>query len=398
MFPNRITRLAVLAVALSVATVGAYRVARARAAGALPPAPAPQAVTNGVLFTDKQVSQSQASWGDTLFYTITVTNTSVSNPLSILVTDTVPATLVTQPASLWASQGAFTNTAGVLTWSGSLTPTGLLTLGFQATVAAVNTTITNQAVINAGADGIVFSPIAQTAVGLAHVYMPTVARPPAGLFGHITQNGSPAPFVPLLLRFFNGSAWSTAATGSTDGNGDYKFSPSALQAGQSYYVLFTNSSNTSQLYRWGTRVLTAYQPGDSAPMGDCDIADIVMTSPAPGQRVGLPYTFRWSQRSSALTDSYEFDLFDLSAANPFFYTNPPLGYVGAYNLQHLPSGFGTNKNYGWDMWLYSPDGGYGISYYYYYVSFSNTGSAQPETASPRQGRTADLPAALLDPK
>jgi hypothetical protein len=67
---------------------------------------------------------------------------------------------------------------------------------------------------------------------------------------------------------------------------------------------------------------------------------------------------------------------------PYFFTDPPLGYVGSYTLNSLPPGFTTGYPYVWDMWVYSPDGGYGISYWAYYVTFSTTGLEVKATERP----------------
>ncbi len=395
---NRIGQVSLLASVLILLAAGAPLAVPAQAAGSQPPAQAPNAVSNGVLFTDKQVSQAQARWGDTLFYTITLTNTFGVSPLPILMTDTVPAALVTQPNTLWASQGALTDTAGVLTWSGSITPSGVISLGFQAKVAAVNTTITNVAVVDAGVDGIVLSPVVQTVVGPAMLYLPVVARPPAGIFGRVMEHGSPAPNVPLGLWFYNGSAWSMKASLSTGADGSYLFSPPALLSGQKYGVLFANENDSSRLYVWSTRQLTAYKPGDSVSMGDFDVANIELKSPASGATVALPYTFQWAVRSATPTDSYEFNLVEPNTGEPWFWTDPPLGYTGSYILSKLPAGFSTGTTYIWYMWVYDTNGGYGISYWSYYVRFSNAGVALPSTPNLDRVRTADLPGQPIEGK
>ncbi|MGB4868478.1 MAG: hypothetical protein WBP47_00450, partial [Candidatus Promineifilaceae bacterium] len=92
-----------------------------------------------------------------------------------------------------------------------------------------------------------------------------------------------------------------------------------------------------------------------------------------------PYTFHWTPRPASTTDSYEFNLFDYDDNDPYFYTDPPLGYVGAFTLLSLPPGFAPGVYYVWDIWVYCPDGGYGISYWSYYVRFSTTGMISAET-------------------
>ena len=73
------------------------------------------------------------------------------------------------------------------------------------------------------------------------------------------------------------------------------------------------------------------------------------------------------------SDTYELDA-DPTDLDPWFYTKPHLGYIGSYRLGSLPTGFSLNYEYAWEIWAYSPDGGYGISYEARVVKFSNTGS------------------------
>jgi hypothetical protein len=182
--------------------------------------------------------------------------------------------------------------------------------------------------------------------------------------------------VSLALRFYNGSSWSTYTTTTTGADGSYSFTgvPS-LGSGQRYYVRYQNPGGTytGRLWFWGTRRLDSYTAGTNVAIGDFDIADIPMVSPAHGATVTLPYTFQWTRRSATPSDSYEFDLFDPSDGSPYWWTDPTLGYVGSYTLNSLPSGFSPSTQYGWDVWVYSPDGGSGESYYYRTVTFSNAG-------------------------
>jgi uncharacterized repeat protein (TIGR01451 family) len=378
---------------LVASVAGAPRPTTAQAAHTQSPAGPPAVVAN------KTVSQAQAHWGDTLTYNITLTNTSVVSPATTVLTDTLPLSLVFQTGSLSASQGVFTQTAQVIGWSGVITTSGVVTLSFQAKVIQPGTTINNQAAFWSDL-GSGQTPIASTTVGAVRLFLPLVSYtlPPAGIYGHVTLNGSPAAGVPLQLRFFDGANWSTAASLSTAGDGSYLFQPAALGPGQDYYVRFTNPNTTTdngQLFRWGTREITAYQFNASVPIGDFDIANIELNSPAPGAAVGLPVNFQWTRRPATPGDSYEFDLFSVTSNAPSFFTNPPLGYVGNYLLASLPGGFGTGTRYGWSLVAYSPDGGYGIAYWYYTVTFTNALSGLPTTASVRAGRAADLPAAQL---
>ncbi|HSQ18140.1 MAG TPA: VCBS domain-containing protein [Anaerolineales bacterium] len=205
--------------------------------------------------------------------------------------------------------------------------------------------------------------------GLERSYMPIMVAPP-DLYGFVTENGNPVAGVPIVLRFYDGASWSTLATSWTDAHGQYVFNNLAsLTAGQVYYARYTNETNPVRLYTWMTREVTSFTGSSSMNIGNFDIANIELLAPAPGAEVPLSCTFRWDARLASLGDSYEFNLFDPTDGVPYFYTAPPLGYVDSYTLYNLPSGFAFETDYVWDMWVYSPDGGTGISYWAYYVSF-----------------------------
>jgi M6 family metalloprotease-like protein len=213
------------------------------------------------------------------------------------------------------------------------------------------------------------------------LFLPFIAKvysPPKGIYGRITQSGAPVAGVSLDLRFYNGSSWSTYATTSSSSDGRFAFTNApSLANGQGYYVRYQNPGGTyaGRLWFWSTRVLTSYSAGSAVAIGDFDIADIPMVSPSHGATITLPYTFQWTRRPATPSDSYEFDLFDPADYNPYWWTNPSLGYVGSYTLNSLPAGFNPATQYGWDVWVYSPDGGMGGSYYYRSVTFSNAGLA-----------------------
>jgi hypothetical protein len=193
-------------------------------------------------------------------------------------------------------------------------------------------------------------------------YLPLVSRVLKGISGHVTENGQSAAGVPLELRFFDGATWSSLATQTTNADGDFIFAGApTLKPGQIYYVGYYNEDDLKRLWRWETRELITYTAGSQVEIGNFDIADITMLSPAPGATVRLPYTFVWEVRPATPSDSYEFNLYDSQDNNPYFYTDPALGYVDYYTLASLPQGFATGTTYSWEMWVYSPDGGHGIS-------------------------------------
>lgn len=214
---------------------------------------------------------------------------------------------------------------------------------------------------------------------ITQIFLPLVqkAKPRLGINGTVTENGAPATGVSLDLRFYNGSYWSTLAITTTDADGDYFFTDiPSLGSGQRYYVRYQNTStggNPNRLWTWHTQSLTAYTAGSNVAIGNFDLANITLISPADNATVNVPHTFQWTPRTASPTDIYEFDLYDPYDFNPGFY--PIVGYVGSYTLNSLPPGFGAGPLYVWEVWVYSPDGGFGISYETRVVFFSNTGLA-----------------------
>lgn len=215
------------------------------------------------------------------------------------------------------------------------------------------------------------------------VFLPLIGRSCGGICGRVTYNGSSAVGILLTLRFYNGSSWSTFATTNTASDGSYVFyGVPSLGANQRYYVRYLNNASSVFLSFWQTTRLTSYTAGTSVSIGDFDITNIQLLSPSPGAGVWLPYIFQWTPRPATPSDSYEFNLY-YQSGNPWWWT-PHLGYVGAYTLNSLPPGFTPNTLYRWYAAVYSPDGGYGESFYYRNVSFWNTGS--PGAASSRESQ------------
>jgi hypothetical protein len=213
----------------------------------------------------------------------------------------------------------------------------------------------------------------------------------------VTKNGESAIGVPLSLRFYNGSAWSTLEETTSGESGFYSFPDApSLGANQRYYVRFINNASTpipGCLWFWGTKTLTTYYSGGEVNIGTFDIADIALVSPEHGWAGSLPVQFNWTPRPSTTTDSYEFDLYDANnSSGPSWYTNPPLGYVSTYRLSALPANFEFNVPYAWEVWVYAPDGSYGVSYQTNRITFAATGSgaAQPSLdQAPQLGRSVE---------
>jgi DNA-binding beta-propeller fold protein YncE len=191
-----------------------------------------------------------------------------------------------------------------------------------------------------------------------------------GICGKVTHNGPGIAYQSLDLRFFDGAKWSTVANTFSDGTGYYKFTgvPS-LQPGQVYYVLYLNKHwENGKLWVWATPDISSYISGEARPLADFDILDIELVAPADRATVSLPYQFQWKTRPATPTDMYEFNLYDYTDEDPYFYS-PLLGYQGSYTLHSLPPGFVPGVYYGWDVWAYSPEGGFGVSFWTREVAF-----------------------------
>jgi hypothetical protein len=227
------------------------------------------------------------------------------------------------------------------------------------------------------------------AISNTYRYLPLIMNRndlPAGIYGRVLFNGTPIAGVSLDLRLFNGAAWSTWTTTTTSASGTYGFGGiPALTNTQEYYVRFQNtvSGNTNYLWNWSAPYLTTYTTNTRVTLADFDVTNIALIAPAPYVTLTLPSTFQWARRSAAVTDSYTFELFDLPRRALSWATVPARGYADSYTLTARPSGFSTGMQYGWNVIVTSPDGGFGQSYYYYPVSFAAGSPLPPELAPTR---------------
>jgi len=326
-----------------------------------------------ILSTNKQVSTAQARFGDTLAYTITITPTMVIPAPYLTLTDTLPIAVSLDPDSLWASEGEIAHTGNVVTWTGNSTPDLPINVGFLADVIAGKTIAYNTAFVEAGLPCLFRSPTTATLIEPLRGFLPTIIKKLPRLYGTVTENGAPASGIILYLRFFDGTHWFTMTSDTTDSDGSYSFTNiPGLFPGQYYYVQFPEQGwNPNWLWTWHTRVIGANTPGGEIHIGDFDIANVGLVSPANNSVVSLPTSFQWTPRGATPSDSYEFDLYDPYDGVPYFYTQPTLGYVGSYTLTNRPPGFNIGVWYSWEIWIYSPDGGYGISFESRAVSFTS---------------------------
>lgn len=130
----------------------------------------------GQVSFSQEVSSLHARYGDILTYTLILTNTGAISPVNVLITDTLASTLAYMPASLWTSTGDAQYSAGVITWTDTLTPGATAAIHFQTRVAGANTTIINQPVIDEGNSTVYDGPLVSTAVAPVQAFLPLVAN------------------------------------------------------------------------------------------------------------------------------------------------------------------------------------------------------------------------------
>jgi CSLREA domain-containing protein len=200
------------------------------------------------------------------------------------------------------------------------------------------------------------------------VYLPLVRnnRPSSGIYGYVTDNGAPAVGVTLDLERLTGSTLTTVQTTTTQADGSFAFTMApSLGSGQRYGVGYWGTVPTRLGY-WTTKQIDTYTAGSIVHIGDFDIANVTLIAPSNGVSVTLPYTFQWTPRPIAPSDTYEFFM-------PGDNTNYGATPLGQFTLTTLPAGFAIGQSYYWGVYVYQPDGGYGISYEGRQVSFNNTG-------------------------
>jgi hypothetical protein len=213
-----------------------------------------------------------------------------------------------------------------------------------------------------------------------YTYLPVVIKEESSqrvLTGRITEQGTPVYGTEVWLRYHDGSSWSTYATTTTNANGEYQFDTlPPLSGDQRYYVRWPNSYGIVYwLSSWICWEISATTVDPSYFRCDFDIDGIDLLTPASASTVAIPRVFTWSQRAIT-SESYQWHVADPSDNAPWAWTDR-LGYVGGINLTGLSGGFTTNTWYGWWIRVYGSNG-FGTSFYYNWVSFTNLGSA-PES-------------------
>ncbi len=156
---------------------------------------------------------------------------------------------------------------------------------------------------------------AQTGVAAHSLYLSALFKAAGqhGIYGTVTDGGSPAKFLLLDLIIHDGETWWVRAQTKTDFSGRYAFTHApALNPGEGYFVRFLNGENPHRLRLWETRMLTEYTAGSDVDLGFMDVQAIEQISPVPVEIVNLPETFFWEMRPETPGASYEFELADLN--------------------------------------------------------------------------------------
>jgi hypothetical protein len=184
-----------------------------------------------------------------------------------------------------------------------------------------------------------------------------------GIYGTVTEGGSPAKFLSLYLLIHDGQSWRLRQQARTDFSGNYAFTRlPTLAPGEGYFVRYLNGDNPDRLRIWETRTLTTYAAGEAVDLGSFDIQTVKQVNPAAGETVRLPVTFTWEMRPDTPGASYEFELANLDPENEWsFYAD--VGAADQFTLESLPLNFFFDQMYYWCVWIHTPDGGKGASFY-----------------------------------
>ena len=184
----------------------------------------------------------------------------------------------------------------------------------------------------------------------------------SGIYGKVTYKGASAAGVTLALRHWDGSSYTTQSSTTTDSDGRYKFTDApSLPTGHSYYVRYSNGSNSNYVSGWYNPDINSYSAGDSVAGGDFDIANVALLSPTNGYSSTLPITFQWAMRGIS-GDTYRWVMFDLSTNGGWI--TGDLGAVDKFTITALPSDANYGQQYGWYVAVYMGANSYGQSYYY----------------------------------
>ena len=144
--------------------------------------------------SEKMAVTPYADPGEVVTYTLHLRNSGNASPEMLWLTDTVPAGLAYRAGSLAASSGTASDSASpVLIWQGTMGTAGVVTITYEAVVAATEGSITNEAqvtgermaLLTLSDDLFVPRPVLTTTSG--NFFMP--GTQPAGLDDQIAASG-----------------------------------------------------------------------------------------------------------------------------------------------------------------------------------------------------------------
>ena len=191
------------------------------------------------------------------------------------------------------------------------------------------------------------------------IYLPLVIKPPVGIYGKVTANGGPA--AGIVLALWHDMEPITETMTLSDGSYAFNDAPS-LNVGESYSAVYMNTITPEFLNFYRTPKLNSYAASTNVHLSDFDIGDINLISPEDYGIETAPFEFSWNVRPEMTTDSYKLVIHNDTGFD-IIYSSELLGYVGAYSINDIsevPMVF--DVKYLWEVWVYSPDGGTGITY------------------------------------
>lgn len=172
------------------------------------------------------------------------------------------------------------------------------------------------------------------------IYFPVVYNAPTGLYGFVTENGSPVSGIELELHFTNVRPWITVLimTTTTQATGLYQFQdvPTYLSCTYSAYCMgfydtyYTNSEHDPlRISGWSSNHVYSYTQGTGVHLSSFDLVKPELIAPAHGEVVTSTVKFKWMPRGIS-GDNYSIYL--RREASSDSYETENLGNVGEYLL------------------------------------------------------------------
>jgi len=211
------------------------------------------------------------------------------------------------------------------------------------------------------------------------VYLPLVIKAAGGtpppsdgsIYGTVTAIGEPAASIDLTLWYDTDILREPITTTTTLSDGSYAFTDvPSLNVGESYYAVYMNAITPEFLNYYRTPKLNSYTAGTNVYLSDFDIGNIDLISPEDFGIETVPVEFTWNVRPEMTTDSYKLVIHNITSLD-IIYESEKLGYVGLFRINDISEvPMVLDVKYLWEIWVYRPDGGNGISYEWWEITFS----------------------------